>query len=185
MRKLWSVALVVLAVTTTTGIRGTTAGQDDHEAVLRATLIGANETPPISTDATGSFKATVFSDGNITFRLTFSNLRANITQSHIHFAQKNVPGGIMVFLCGPPPATGSNPWAVCPDGQSGVVEGTITADNVVALAAQGIAVGDLAAALKAIGQGEGYANVHSTMFPAGEIRGQVRVRGRLDTDEGE
>jgi len=183
MRKLWSVTLVVLAVTTT-GIRGTTAGQDDHDAVLRATLIGANETPPISTDATGSFKATVFSDGSITFRLTYSNLRANITQSHIHFAQKNVPGGIMIFLCGPPPmAGGSNPWAVCPDGQSGVVEGPITADNVVALAPQGIAAGDLAAALKAVGQGEGYANVHSTMFPAGEIRGQVRVRGRLDKDE--
>jgi CHRD domain len=182
MRTLCSLALVVLAVATI-GLREAAAGQDGREAVLRATLIGANETPPISTDATGTFKATVFSDGSITFRLTFSNLRANITQSHIHFAQKNVSGGIMIFLCGPAPATGSNPWAVCPAAQSGVVEGSITADNVVALGAQGIVAGELAAALRAISQGEGYANVHSTLFLAGEIRGQVRVRGHLDTDE--
>jgi CHRD domain len=172
----------VLAITLI-GFRVIKADQHHREATLRATLIGANETPPISTDATGSFRATVFSDGNITFKLTFSNLRANITQSHIHFAQKNVPGGIMIFLCGPAPATGSNPWPVCPAAQSGVVEGPITSDNVVAVAAQGIAAGDLAAALRAIGQGEGYANVHSTQFPAGEIRGQVRVKGDLDTDD--
>jgi CHRD domain-containing protein len=182
MQKLSCGVLAVLAITMI-GIRLAKADQDHREATLRATLVGANETPPISTDATGSFKATVFSDGNITFRLTFSNLRANITQSHIHFAQKNVPGGIMIFLCGPAPATGSNPWQVCPAAQSGVVEGPITTDNVVALAAQGIAVGDLAAALRAIAQGEGYANVHSTLFPAGEIRGQVRVRGDLDKDD--
>jgi hypothetical protein len=59
MRTLCSLVLVVIAVATI-GPREAAAGEDGREAVLRATLIGANETPPISTDATGTFRATVF-----------------------------------------------------------------------------------------------------------------------------
>jgi hypothetical protein len=147
------------------------AAQDDDEIVLRTSLIGANETPPINTPATGRFHATIHADGTIDFTVTYSDLSALPTQSHIHFAQRNVAGGVMIFLCG----GGGQP--ACPAATSGTFTGTITAANVVGPAAQGVGAGDLASALRIIiGQGEGYANLHSTKFQAGEIRGQVNVR---------
>ena len=39
--------------------------------------------------------------------------------------------------------------------------------------AQGIEVGDFDAVLQAIQTGEAYANMHTSNFPAGEIRGQI------------
>jgi hypothetical protein len=172
MKRLWFVALAVLAIT---GIgMGSAKAHDDDTVILRATLRGANEVPPISSEATGSFSATIHLDGSINFKLTFNNLAANAAVAHIHFGQKNVAGGVMIFLCG----GGGQP--VCPAATSGTVEGTITAANVTGPAAQGIAPGELAEALRAIGQGEGYANIHDATFPGGEIRGQIRVRERDD-----
>ena len=170
MKRLWFVALAVLVVT---GIGIGSAKADDKDTfTLRATLRGANEVPPISSEATGSFSATIHPDGSINFRLGFNNLAANAAVAHIHFGQKDVAGGVMIFLCG----GGGQP--ACPAATTGTVEGTITAANVTGPAAQGIAPGELAEALRAIGEGEGYANVHNATFPAGEIRGQIRVRER-------
>ncbi len=60
---------------------------------------------------------------------------------------------------------------VCP--QTGKVTGTITAANVIGPAGQGIAAGEFAEALRAVRKGVAYANVHSSKYPAGEIRGQI------------
>ena len=76
----------------------------------------------------------------------------------------------MIFLCG-----GGNQPA-CPADTTAQIEGTATAANVTGPTAQGIDPGDFAAAAQALLTGETYANVHSTLFPNGEIRGQVRVR---------
>jgi len=57
---------------------------------------------------------------------------------------------------------------------SGTVTGQVTAASVVGPTGQGIAVGNFAAVIAAIQSNTAYANVHSTAFPAGEIRGQVR-----------
>jgi hypothetical protein len=147
------------------------AARADDEVVLQTSLVGANETPPINTPATGRFRATIHADGTIDFTLTYSDLSTTPTQSHIHFAQRNVAGGVMIFLCG------GDTQPACPTTTSGTITGTITAANVVGPIPQGVAAGDLASALRIIiGQGEGYANLHSTKFPAGEIRGQVNVR---------
>jgi len=43
---------------------------------------------------------------------------------------------------------------------------------------QGIAVGEMARVVKAIRDGAAYGNVHSTMFPAGETRGQLQPNER-------
>jgi len=177
--------LVAIALLTSTiPIVGAAAARHGGEtAKLTAVLRGSNEVPPIATDATGSFRATIDEDGSITFRLRYAQLTDTVTQAHIHFAQKNVAGGIMIFLCGPPSTTDPGAWPVCPDGRAGVLEGTITPRQVVAIPTQGIAPGDLAAALRAIGDGEGYANVHSVRFPGGEIRGQINVHVQRD-DQG-
>ena len=149
----------------------TAGAKDDDDVTLRATLSGANEVPPIFTAGTGRFTADIHPNGTIDFTLTFANLSANATAAHIHFAQPNVSGGVMIFLCG----GGGQPS--CPEATSGTVVGTISPANVVGPASQGITAGNLTAALRVIGNGEGYANVHTTMFPAGEIRGQVKVQG--------
>jgi hypothetical protein len=50
----------------------------------------------------------------------------------------------------------------------------VTAAKVIGPDGQGIEPGAFAEALKAIRSGFAYANVHSTKWPAGEIRGQIR-----------
>ena len=52
--------------------------------------------------------------------------------------------------------------------------GTITPADVIGPAGQGIAPGEFAEVVRAIRNGAVYANVHSTLRPGGEIRGQLR-----------
>ena len=104
---------------------------------------------------------------NITFSLTFSGLSSPLAVAHLHFAPSSVAGGVMIFLCG----GGGQP--ACPATTSGNITGTITAANVTGPTGQGIAAGDLDSALAAVRGGASYANMHTTNFAGGEIRGQV------------
>ena len=133
--------------------------------VFSAKLIGDNEVPPINTAGAATFRMEVGS--TITFSITFSGLSTNLFVAHLHFAPTKVSGGVMIFLCG-----GGNQPA-CPAATSGTITGTITAQNVTGPTAQGINAGDLTSALEAVRDGEAYANMHTTKFPGGEIRGQV------------
>jgi hypothetical protein len=138
--------------------------------VFSATLLGDNEVPPINTVAQAAFRMEV-QEGSITFSLTFSGLSTPLFVAHLHFAPTKVAGGVMIFLCG----GGGQP--ACPAGPSGTITGTITAANVVDTSLgsvfQGISAGDLASAMEAVRDGNVYANMHTTMFKGGEIRGQV------------
>jgi hypothetical protein len=114
----------------------------------------------------------------LTYTLTYSFPSATtVTQSHIHFGKEHVPGNIMVYFCvgngtAPPPAPAAVPPA-CP-ANSGTVTGTITAQDVTAKAAtQNVTAGDFAALVSAIESDTAYANIHTSAFPAGEIRGQI------------
>lgn len=89
--------------------------------------------------------------------------------AHIHSGQKGVGAAVVAFLCG----GGGKP--ACP--QAGTVTGTIVATDVIGPAAQGIKPGELDEFIRAIRRGVTYVNVHSTLFPTGEIRGQI------DSDE--
>jgi hypothetical protein len=73
----------------------------------------------------------------------------------------------VAFLCG----GGGQPD--CPE--SGLVEGSIGAHQVMAVEAQGIEAGDLGSLGRAILTGRAYANVHTaSSFRGGEIRGQIQ-----------
>ena len=52
------------------------------------------------------------------------------------------------------------------------------AADVVGPAGQGVAAGEFEEVLTALREGVTYANVHSARNPLGEIRGQIRGRGR-------
>ena len=132
---------------------------------LRARLNGFQQVPSILTNGRGTFKGTI-SSGSISYTLTYSRLSSPVTAAHIHFAQPGVNGGIFAFLCG----GGGKP--ACPP-SGGTVTGTITAADILAIPTQGIVAGDFAGAVRAIESGNTYANVHSTTFPMGEIRGQI------------
>jgi CHRD domain len=168
LRIMAMLAVLVSVGGTATAARGS---GDDDEGRTRARLIGYREVPAISTDARGTFRARMVGDHAFTFRLRYRDLSSDVQQAHIHFGQKNVAGGISVFLCS---NLGNGPagTATCP--QSGEVTGTIRAAQVIGPAGQGITAGEFDELLRAIRAGVAYANVHSELFPAGEIRGQLR-----------
>lgn len=140
-----------------------------------AVLLGDDEVPPNNTAGKATFEMDV-NGSTINFTLTYSNLSAAPAAAHLHFAPTKVSGGVMIWLCG------GGGQAACPAATSGTVTGTITAANVTGPTGQGIAAGDLTAALEAVGEGLSYANMHTANFPAGEIRGQVLRKARRGRD---
>ena len=137
-----------------------------------------NETGAILSNGKGTLSLDV-DKSQITYTLTYSGLSAPVTQAHIHFAKIHVPGGVMVFFC---TNLGNGPAGtpLCP-ASGGTVTGTWTAASVVGPTAQNVPVGDFGAVISALNSNTAYANIHTTKFPAGEIRGQVR-RGDREGD---
>jgi hypothetical protein len=132
----------------------------------------------VSTPAKGSFRARIDDRKDIiSYELHYEGLTGNVTQAHIHFGQRHTVGGIVVWLCqtmaSPAPAAVANLTPPCPGPTSGTVSGTITPAQVIAAVGQGIDAGDFEEVVAAIRAGRAYANVHSTEFPPGEIRGHI------------
>jgi hypothetical protein len=130
-----------------------------------ASLNGFLETPSISTAGSGSISLRI--DGSIIhYRLSYRNLTGSPMFAHIHFGRPDVAGGVAAYLCG----GGGKP--ACP--ASGSINGTIASGDVVGPMVQGINPGEYAEVVRAIRAGAAYANVHTPMFPGGEIRGNLR-----------
>jgi hypothetical protein len=144
---------------------------------LTETLGGYQEVPSISTTGTAAFTADVANDGqSVSWQMSYSALEGNITQSHIHFGQRSVSGGIAVFLC---TNLGNGPAGTqaCPGPHDGSISGTFGPSDVIGPTAQGIGAGQWDELVKAIDAGNAYANIHSTIWPAGEIRAQLNETG--------
>ena len=142
-------------------------------------LTGYEEVPSVSTTATGDFNARISKDGSrIDWELSYADLEGAVQQAHIHFGQKAVNGGISVFLCtnlGNGPA-GTQPCPAPPATISGTIVAADVSPNIPATAAartQGINTGEIDELIKAIRAGATYVNVHSTLWPGGEIRSQI------------
>jgi hypothetical protein len=176
MSRLWLFAAAGAVVAALAGGSFALASGKHHGGggSFSARLNGFNETTgpgSISTVGRGRFEAKLDKSSNtITYRLTYALENAPLF-SHIHFAQRHVAGSIVAFLCG----GGGKP--ACPAGtpsSPATVTGTITAADVTALAAgQGIEAGSFDELVRAMKAGATYVNVHSTRWPAGEIRGQI------------
>lgn len=173
---------VGVAIMGAMAIAGTAAVADHGSKQFRASLDGYEEVPVVMTTGSGSFRATVTpSADGFEYRLSYSGLEGNVTQAHIHVGQRLANGGISAFFCsnlGNGPA-GTQP---CPPSPA-TITGTITADDVIGPANQGVAAGEIAELLRAMRAGVTYANVHSTMAPGGEIRGQIRSGRGGDRDD--
>jgi hypothetical protein len=148
-------------------------GRDrDSRFTVRADLEGFQEVPAISTVASGRFRAVIDTKANtITWKLNYDGLEGAVQQSHVHFGQLSVNGGVSFFLCSNL-ANGPAGTQTCPVGPAELT-GVITPDLVVGPAGSGIEAGAMAEIVAAIRNGTAYANVHSAKWPGGEIRGQL------------
>ncbi|MCU1426169.1 MAG: hypothetical protein JWL83_169 [Actinomycetia bacterium] len=162
---------VVLAAAFVVAVSGTsismaTSASAHSRSHVRAHLTAFQETPSLNSTGHGDLQATVTST-KITFKLTYAGLTGAPLVAHIHVGQRGVAGGVALFLCG------GGGQSACPATTSGTITGTATAMNVVGPTTQGFNAGDLASVRRAIKGGVTYANVHTPMFPMGEIRGQI------------
>lgn len=125
---------------------GEIRGQVLTRGTCIAHLSGANEVPPNTSTSQGFgwFRLDA-NDDTLQYAIAWSNLVAPLTAAHIHRAVAGVNGGVVHGLQNLTPNNASGNW------------GPLTAQNVIQLEAESL-----------------YVNVHSTTFPGGEIRGQLR-----------
>ena len=160
--------LISVVVTVAALILAGLAIADPHGKNFKASLDGYHETgASISTNGTGSFRARLNHDGDqLTYELEYSGLEGgNVLFAHVHLGQIGTTGGVMFFLCG-------GPLPACPNGQ-GTVTGTVTAATIIGPNGQGVAPGEFQEAIDAMRAGSAYANLHTAVYPSGEIRGQI------------
>ncbi len=162
-------AAVAIALTGSAAV----AGGEDGRSFLRERLSGYQEDPlTISTNGTALFRAQINdTDQTISYRLSYSALAGTVAQAHIHFGGRHQSGGIVVFLCS---NLGNGPAGTqaCPAAPA-TITGTLRAADVIGPAGQGIAAGEFAEFLAAIRAGVTYVNIHSSIYPGGEIRAQI------------
>ncbi len=138
-----------------------------------APLSGDQEVPPVITMGSGMAEFVLdAAQTSLFYRLDYADT-ATITQAHVHVGASGANGAVILFLCqtaaAPAPDTVPTP-PTCP-ATPGVVTGTLTAVDLIPSAGDGITnFADAIAALKAENT---YVNVHSDMYPTGEIRGQI------------
>jgi CHRD domain len=140
---------------------------------LTAQLNGYEETPAtLNTQATGVFLGLINdAQTEIPFTLFYTGTTGTVLFAHIHFGKPGESGGVAAFLCG-----GGGKPACLPPGEVNV--GVVTAADVVAIAGQNLPAGDIAPLVRAIKSGFAYVNVHTSMFPGGEVRGQIKSASR-------
>jgi CHRD domain-containing protein len=109
---------------------------------------GLQETPPNASPGTGTADFVRSAPDTVTYTYTWQNLIGNGTAAHIHKAPPGAPGPIVVPLSPP-------------SGHSGSISDKATAEPAL--------LDDICAH-----PGDYYVNVHSDVFPGGEIRGQLQ-----------
>ena len=184
MRKRRWFSALIFALPAVLALATIAVADDGGRRTLRAASMGGyQEAPPISSVGSGSFSATVNSAGDeISYTLSYGDLEAPVTQAHVHFGQRGVSGGIIAWLCEGTLASPSGSTPACPPSTGGTVHGTITPLEVIGPTTQGIAPAEFAELVRAVRAGMVYANVHTTKFGGGEIRGQINDQDQRGDD---
>ena len=141
--------------------------------VYSAQLSGANENPANASPATGLAIVTI-DDALDTMRVQefFSGLLGTTTASHIHCC---APAGTNAGVATQTPFFVGFPIGVTSGTYDNTFDMTLTGSfSASFLAANGgTADSAFAALIAGLNAGNAYLNVHTTMFPGGEIRGQL------------
>lgn len=144
--------LTLVATLATLGILAAGAPAYGVGRPLSATLTGAAEVPgPGDTNASGTALITLnHGQGEVCFDLTWADIDGTVIAAHVHAAPAGVAGPVVVPLFIGSSLSGT-------DSASGCVSG-VREDLIKAIRND---------------PGNYYVNVHSTVFPAGAIRGQL------------
>jgi hypothetical protein len=142
--------LVVLIATGVATVLGGPVGAEGRP--FSTTLTGSAEVPgPGDADASGTASITLNQgQGEVCFSLAWENIDGTVVAAHIHEAPVGVAGPVVVPLFVDSSFSGTGSFSDCVAGVSEEL-------------------------LKDIRQNpaEYYVNIHSTVFPAGAIRGQL------------
>ena len=125
--------------------------------IYTATMTGAGETTPTGSTGTGTAVVTLVG-GLLSYRVDVANI-SSVTRAHIHGpGAAGANGPIRVNFYEPPSGTAGLNFTTSATLVSGVapLPSGISQDSLVVL----------------LRNGNAYANVHTTAFPGGEIRGQ-------------
>ena len=139
--------------------------------VYTARLSGATEVPPNASPGTGTSTVTV-TGTTMRVQATFSGLLGNTTASHIH-APTAAPGTGTAGVATTTPTFAAFPLGV----QSGTYDRTLdmtlaSSYNPAFITANGGTTASAFAVLyAALNNGTSYLNIHTNLFPGGEIRG--------------
>jgi len=130
----------------------------------RAILGGGEETPALLTGAVGVADLTIDTDArSIAVEIRMFNIPSATTAGHIHVGPKGVAGPVVVNFPIPRDRVGDLSLSF-----------PVNSSNLSPNPAIGINTMD--DVIQAIVGGGAYVNVHTAVFPAGEIRGQIFLR---------
>jgi CHRD domain len=140
-----------------------------------AKLTGFEEPPSESTPGNGWFRARLTNNGTVIhYTLHYEDFEqpaeGNTLFAHIHLGQRGVNGGVSAFLCGGSPPSSDKPPCTPTEG---TFENDIDVADVIGPTGQGIAAGEMDELIRAMRKGYAYVNVHTTLNPAGLVRGQI------------
>ncbi len=136
---------------------GSTGGLDVEQTYLIPLTQGMEVPTPKTSNASGSAQVLLY-PARIDFQLSAINI-TGVTMAHIHSGAPGASGPVVVTLFLPGTATGlvSGVFAV----------GSLDASNLPS----GVTLESLKTLIRS---GNAYVNVHTTLNPTGEIRGQLK-----------
>jgi CHRD domain len=174
-RQMLVLLLTLITYAGSLAVLGCSDDDDDDGEELGAELTGGQEVPPVNTAATGTVTLNVSDDRTrIDYRVqTEPPFTSDVRVAHIHIGQPGVNGPVVLFFCSntTPPETPAGvpvPQA-CPT-TGGTITGSLTAADLIPRPEVGVST--FADAVGQILNGNSYSNVHTILFPGGEIRGQ-------------
>lgn len=155
-------ALVLVLGLASTGCNDATEGKE----FFQADLSGDNEVPARSTGASGAC-GFALTGTRVDFSFFTRGLSGPVVGAHIHIGPAGANGPVRVPFIGPNLAGTSTvtPFAAPENGI--LMENSFGASDVTG----GLSLDDVLSAMRS---GNAYCNVHTTSFPGGEIRGQIR-----------
>lgn len=159
MKRLFSTGLIATALVL--NLAGLASAQ---EVRMAATLTGGEETPGLLTGAVGTAEVVVDTvRRSVTVVLSLFNLPTGSTAGHIHVGPKGVAGPVVLDFG-------------FPAGRTGDLGLTLTLTQRDFRPRPEIGIVTMDDAIQAIVGGNAYVNIHTSAFPAGEVRGQILPR---------